>query len=87
MLITEDTEIEFQYEPCIHFRTFVMIPQVRRLAEWGVATGEEVNISLQKHLGYFNHTSRLSQLRMTKECYQIGFLESSQMSFFFGYIS
>ena len=41
-----------------------------------------------KHLDYFNHIFRLSQLQqVTKECYQRSFLESSVRSFFFGYIS
>ena len=36
-----------------------------------------------KHLGYFNHIlGCLSCISVTKECYQIGFFESSLRSFF-----
>ena len=43
---------------------------------------------LQKHLGYFNHILGCpSCISVTKECYQIGFLESSLRSFFFSSIS
>ena len=44
--------------------------------------------TLQKHLGYFNHIlGCLSCISVTKECYQIGYLEGSLRSFFISYIS
>ena len=43
-----------------------------------------ININSQQLiLGYFNHIlGGLSCISVTKECYQIGFLESSLRSFF-----
>ena len=50
----------------------------------GIRPGDcETYISQQKHLGYFNYIlGCLSCISVTKECYQIGFLESSLRSFF-----
>ena len=42
----------------------------------------------KKHLDYFNHILGCpSCISVTKECYQIGFLESSLRSFLFSSIS
>ena len=41
----------------------------------------------KKHLGYFNHIlGCLSCISVTKECYQIVFIECSLRSFFFSWL-
>ena len=49
---------------------------------------EWIKGTLQKHLGYFNYILGCpSCISVTKECYQIGFIESSLRSFFLSSIS